>query len=61
MDRVLNCSESCVTLSISKATLYRLTNAGYLQKVRLSTGRVGWRRADLVKFIEERTEVPATL
>ena len=56
MDRVLSCRESCSVLSISKATLYRLTNAGHLKKVKLSAGRVGWRYADLAKFVEERIE-----
>ena len=56
MDRVLSCRESCIVLSISKATLYRLTNAGQLRKVRLSACRVGWRSVDLAKFVEDRIE-----
>jgi predicted DNA-binding transcriptional regulator AlpA len=57
MDRILNCKDTCSALSISKATLYRLSKAGQIKKIKLSKGRVGWRQSDLVSFINKRLTV----
>lgn len=43
-------------LGISTATLDRLTSAGKIRSVRVSEGRVVWRRVDLEKYLAELVE-----
>jgi phage host-nuclease inhibitor protein Gam len=43
-------------LGVSTATLDRLTNAGKVKSVRVSEGRVCWRRVDLEKYLAELAE-----
>ncbi|HZZ81933.1 MAG TPA: helix-turn-helix domain-containing protein [Gemmataceae bacterium] len=40
-------------LGVSPATLDRLTSAGKLRSVRVSEGRVVWRRADLQAYLDQ--------
>jgi excisionase family DNA binding protein len=43
-------------LGVSVATLDRLTSAGKLKSVRVSVGRVVWRRIDLEKYLGDLAE-----
>ena len=52
MDKILNWRQACETLSISRPTLYALTNQGILKRVRISKGRVGWPQSDINRYIE---------
>jgi Predicted transcriptional regulator len=52
MDKILNWRQTCETLSISRPTLYALTNQGILKRVRISKGRVGWPQSEVSKYIE---------
>ena len=52
MDKILNWRQACEALSISRPTLYLLTNQGKLMRVRISRGRVGWPQSDIKKYIE---------
>ena len=52
METVLSHKDACKALSISKPTLYRLTNEGKLKKVKISAGRVGWLQSSIQSYIE---------
>ncbi|MDC1118257.1 helix-turn-helix domain-containing protein [Alphaproteobacteria bacterium] len=52
MDIILNWRQACAALSISRPTLYALTNQGKLKRVKISTGRVGWPQSEISKYIE---------
>ena len=52
MDKILNWRKVCETLSISRPTLYALTNQSILKRVRISKGRVGWPQSEISKYIE---------
>lgn len=55
---VVPVAEACELLDVSRATLYRLDS---LPRVRLSPGRVGYRAADLVEYLQRddaRDDVP---
>ena len=52
METVLSHKDACKALSISKPTLYRLTNEGKLKKVKISAGRVGWLKSSIQSYIE---------
>lgn len=54
MQKILNWREACHTLSISRPTLYKLTNEGALKRVQISPGRVGWPESEIQHFIETR-------
>ena len=43
-------------IGVSAATLDRLTSAGKVKSVRVSEGRVCWRRVDLEKYLAELAE-----
>ena len=47
---VLNIKEASAFLSISQSTLLRLTKAKKLNKVNLSSKRVGWKRDELIRY-----------
>ena len=51
METILSHRDACKALSISKPTLYRLTNQGKLQKIRVSDGRVGWLQSSIERYI----------
>ena len=46
--------DACQALSISRPTLYKLTNEGALKRVQISPGRVGWPASEIKRFIETR-------
>ncbi|MGB1998158.1 MAG: helix-turn-helix transcriptional regulator [Candidatus Puniceispirillaceae bacterium] len=52
MDIILNWRQACAALSISRPTLYSLTNQGKLTRVRISKGRVGWPKSEINRYIE---------
>ena len=52
MDIILNWRQACAALSISRPTLYSLTNQGKLTRVRMSKGRVGWPQSEISRYIE---------
>jgi len=52
MDIILNWRQACAALSISRPTLYSLTNQGKLTRVRISKGRVGWPESEISRYIE---------
>ena len=52
MDIILNWRQACAALSISRPTLYSLTNQGKLKRVKISAGRVGWPQSEINKYIE---------
>jgi len=52
MDIILNWRQACAALSISRRTLYSLTNQGKLTRVRISKGRVGWPQSEISRYIE---------
>ena len=52
MDIILNWRQACAALSISRPTLYALTNQGKLKRVKISAGRVGWPKSEISKYIE---------
>ena len=52
METVLSHKDACKALSISKPTLYRLTNEGKLKKIKISAGRVGWLKSSIQSYIE---------
>jgi excisionase family DNA binding protein len=52
MDIILNWRQACAALSISRPTLYSLTNQGKLKRVRISKGRVGWPESEISRYIE---------
>jgi len=52
MEIVLSHKDACKALSISKPTLYRLTNEGKLKKIKISAGRVGWLQSSIQSYIE---------
>ncbi|MBL6780623.1 MAG: AlpA family phage regulatory protein [Candidatus Puniceispirillum sp.] len=52
MDIILNWRQACAALSISRPTLYSLTNQGKLTRVRISKGRVGWPQSEISNYIE---------
>ena len=54
-DRVLNAKETAELLGVSLRTLDRIcqTDSG-LKKIQLSPGRVGFRQADVLAWIESR-------
>ncbi len=54
MQKILNWREACHTLSISRPTLYKLTNEGALKRVQISPGRVGWPASEIELFIVTR-------
>ena len=51
METILSHRDACKALRISKPTLYRLTNQGKLQKIRVSDGRVGWLQSSIERYI----------
>ena len=57
MDKVLSAKQACDWLNISRTTLYRITNKGDVPKIKLSPRRVGWRIADLIKYVDANTVV----
>jgi len=52
METILSHKAACKALSISKPTLYRLTNEGKLKKIKISAGRVGWLQSSIQSYIE---------
>ena len=54
MQKILNWRDACYALSISRPTLYKLTNEGALKRVQISPGRVGWPTSEKQRFIETR-------
>ena len=56
METVLSHKDACKALSISKPTLYRLTNEGKLKKIKISAGRVGWLQSSIQSYIERCIE-----
>jgi excisionase family DNA binding protein len=52
MNKILNWRQACEALSISRPTLYLLTNQGLLKHVKVSKGRVGWPQSDINRYIE---------
>jgi len=52
METVLSHKDACKALSISKPTLYRLTNEGKLKKIKISAGRVGWLQSSIQSYIK---------
>ena len=54
MQKILNWRDACQALSISRPTLYKLTNEGALKRVQISPGRVGWPASEIQRFIETR-------
>ena len=54
MQKILNWRNACHALSISRPTLYKLTNEGALKRVQISPGRVGWPASEIQRFIETR-------
>jgi predicted site-specific integrase-resolvase len=40
-------------IGVSPATLDRLTSAGKIKSVRVSVGRICWRRVDLEKYLAD--------
>ena len=52
METILSHKDACKALSISKPTLYRLTNEGKLKKVKISAGLVGWLKSSIQNYIE---------
>ena len=52
MDKILNWLQACEALSISRPTLYALTNQGLLKLVKVSKGSVGWPQSEVSKYIE---------
>ena len=59
--RVLSAKQTCELLGISKATLYRLTNAGLLPKIQISIRRVGWSVDNINDYIEQNTKLNVAL
>jgi predicted DNA-binding transcriptional regulator AlpA len=52
MERLIyNSQEASQLLSISRSTLLRLTAANKLQKVNISSRRVGWAHSELLRYI----------
>ncbi len=51
---LLNTKQAARYLSVSPTTVQRLVDARELPVVRVSPGRVGYRLADLDKFVEAR-------
>ena len=52
MDIILNWRQACAALSISRPTLYSLTNQGKLTRVCLSKGQVRWPQTEISRYIE---------
>ena len=52
MNKILNWRQTCEALSISRPTLYSLTNQGLLKRVKVSKGRFGWPQSDINRYIE---------
>ena len=52
MDIILNWRQACAALSISRPTLYSLTNQSKLTRVLISKGRVGWPQSEISRYIE---------
>ena len=52
MDGILNWRQACEALSISRPTLYSLTNQSKLKRVKISQGRVGWPQSEISKYID---------
>ena len=52
MEKILSYKQACELLSISKPTLYRLTNQNKLQKINISEGRVGWLQSSIDNYIK---------
>ena len=53
METILSQKDACKVLSISKPTLYRLTNKGMVQKIKISKGRVGWLQSSIQAYIDK--------
>jgi excisionase family DNA binding protein len=53
---VLGRDEAAAYISVSTATLDRLTSAGKLRSVRVSEGRVGWTRKGLDAYLEAQEQ-----
>ncbi len=56
MEKILNAKNACEALSISKPTLYRLTRSGYVKKIAISQGRVGWLQSSISAYINEKLD-----
>ena len=52
MNIISNWRQACDALSISRPTLYSLTNQSKLRRVRISPGRVGWPQSEINKYID---------
>lgn len=52
-DREQAQSSPCALLGVSRSTLLRLSKAKKLNKIRISSKRVGWSRSDLLRFIAD--------
>ena len=48
---LLNADEASYVLGISKSTLFRLTKAKKISRLKLSNGRVAWEKSEILKFI----------
>ena len=55
MRLVYNSREASQLLGISRSTLLRLTAANKLQKVSISSRRVGWAHSELLRYISINT------
>ena len=51
METILSHRDAPARLLECKPTLYRLTNQGKLQKIRVSDGRVGWLQSSIEHYI----------
>lgn len=56
--RLLRINDVIATTGLSRATIYRLVDAGSFPKgVHLTTRAVGWREAEVEQWLEERASV----
>ena len=54
MERMIcNSEEASALLGVSQSSLLRLSKAKKLNKIRISSKRVGWSRSDLLRFIAD--------
>jgi prophage regulatory protein len=53
LDRFCSPRETCAIVNLSRTTLWRLARVGdFPAPVRISPGRIAWRRSDLERWIE---------
>ena len=60
MNRLIyNAQQASYLLGVSESTLIRLTNAKRLNKIYISSRRIGWTHKELERFITEQVEIKA--